>query len=59
MKTKKNKKNYIWVVEIWFAKWFPTLGCRLNKTGGIEELQIWKRRNPGYKYKLKKYVAVD
>ena len=48
---------HVWIVEMLVGKrWYPTIGCRLNKEDGQDELRTWKSKCPHDKFCLQKYV---
>jgi len=51
---------HIWIVEMLIdKKWYPTIGCRLNRTDGRGELRTWKSKCPRDKFRLQKYVRAN
>lgn len=47
---------YLWVVEMLCGdKWHPTVGVRLTREDGRDELTCWRRRNADDKFRLVKY----
>lgn len=48
----------LWVVEMWVdgCRWEPTVGVRLTRDGGRDELFDWKTGNPSDRFRLVKYV---
>lgn len=55
---RKPKTHAVWIVEMMQdnKKWYPTVGCRLNKDDGRNELEGWKQRNPCDKFRLRRYA---
>lgn len=50
--------RYLWVVEMWNedkCRWEATVGARLSRNDGREELKDWRQNNCG-KFRLCKYV---
>jgi hypothetical protein len=47
----------IYIVEMFLtAGWKPTVGARLSRDDGRRELADWRKRNPGSKFRLARYV---
>jgi len=54
--------NKIWIVEMLSEinlKWVATVGARLTREAAREEKREWHKRNPGDKFQVRKYVAVN
>lgn len=50
--------NSLWVVEIKFhgkSRWEPTVGVKLSRAEGRQELAEWKRDNQPDKFRLVRY----
>jgi hypothetical protein len=50
---------HLWVVEMWSKQrkiWEPTVGARLSRRDGMDELRAWKRDNPTDDFRLRKYT---
>jgi hypothetical protein len=39
-------------------KWYPTVGCGLNRDDGRHQLSIWRAKNPDDRFRLTRYEAV-
>lgn len=58
-------KRYLWVVEMlcetkrgkW--EWQPTVGVALTRDDAREELSVWRTRNHGSRFRLRRYRAED
>lgn len=57
-KTPNADSAHVWIVEMMQDNktWHPTVGCRLNKDDGRNELEGWKQRNPCDKFRLARYA---
>jgi hypothetical protein len=58
--------RYLWVVEMWDdtwmskpSAWAPTVGCGLSREDARTEIIRWRTRNPGTKFRVQKYRAVQ
>lgn len=50
-------KRYLWVIEMEDGGEFtPTVGVRLSREDGRQELKEWKYECPADKFRLVKYV---
>ena len=65
MGTVTEKANRIWVVEMNMTedyahpKWEPTVGAKLTRKDGREELRNWKKNNPPRSFRLMPYRRDD
>lgn len=53
------KFDYLWIVEMWVpenGQWEATVGAKISRNFGREELVEWKQNNPCDKFRLVKYV---
>jgi hypothetical protein len=51
----------IWVVEMWnpdSERWEPTVGVRLSRSAGRNEIHGWRYDNPDDKFRLVPYQSV-
>ncbi len=62
MKARKGavKVPHIWIVEMLDkGKWMPTVGCGLDKQGGIREMKYyWHHNCPDDQFRVRQYRAV-
>jgi hypothetical protein len=42
---------------LFMKKWKPCSACALDREDGREKLAAWQHRDPGDKFRLRKYVA--
>ena len=51
--------RWLWVVEMWNPQkkqWEATVGVRISRKDGREELKDWRMDNPGDRFQLSRYV---
>ena len=56
--------RHLWVVELLtddtdVCRWEPTVGVALDREAGRLELAKWRGRNPGSKFRLRKYQPAE
>ena len=53
-------KRHIWVVEMLINKnWETTIGVKHTRSAIRDDLFDWKYRNPGDKFRIRKYIPED
>ncbi len=53
------RRNHVWIVESQMEherRFTPTVGCKLTRAEGREELREWQKRNPDDRFRLTKYI---
>jgi hypothetical protein len=54
-----NRRN-LWVVELLeYGVWHTTVGVRLSRQDGREEIAEWRLHNPTTKFRLVKYAPAS